>query len=158
MKYRWVAMMMLAILGVSCSQQDSQSIVVDSEVNDLLVGMCFDDPSEEDIIIDEARNTAADNFPIVDCQALHDNEIYYIFNLPEAKEYVETETLLNSMLDVCEDKFKGYVGKSYKKSYYEMSVLTPTVTSWEDGDREVVCYAFHPNGKKIDFPLKDINE
>ncbi|WP_201546682.1 septum formation family protein [Psychrobacter lutiphocae] len=149
---------LLAVFNVGCSPQHELDINVNNEVNNLLVGMCFDDPSEEDLIIDDQRNTAADNFPIVDCHRFHDNEIYYIFNLPDAEKYNETEALLNSMLDVCEDKYKKYIGVAYKKSFYEMSVLTPTETSWKDGDREVVCYAFHPNGKKIDFPLKDIHQ
>lgn len=98
-------------------------------INSLKIGMCFDDASEEDTITDENQNIAANNFPILACNRLHDNEVYYIYNLPDAEDYNETEALIERMLDVCEDNFKGYIGKSYQDSYYEMSVLTPTVES-----------------------------
>lgn len=127
-------------------------------INSLKIGMCFDDASEEDTITDENQNIAANNFPILACNRPHDNEVYYIYHLPDAEDYNETEALIERMLDVCEDKFKGYIGKSYQDSYYEMSVLTPTVESWQDGDREAICYAFHPEDKKLHNSLKDINE
>lgn len=145
----------------SQTEQAGESVFkneVVQEIDSLKIGMCFDDPSEEDTITDAKHNISANNFPILECNAPHDNEVYYIYNLPDADAYHETEELIDSMLDVCEEKFKGYIGKSYQDSYYEMSVLTPTVESWQDGDREAICYAFHPEDKKLHESLKNINE
>jgi len=39
-----------------------------------------------------------------------------------------------------------------------MSVLWPTTQSWDQGHKEAVCYAFHPDAEKLDFSLKGINK
>lgn len=158
--------LLVAIILSGCTLQNespehSEDVFKDEvveELESLKVGICFDDASEENTIVDDKQNVAVTSIPIVPCHKPHDNEVYYIYELPDAKSYQETDELLESMFVTCEDKFESYVGKSYQASFYEMSFLTPTVDSWADGDREVVCYAFHPEADKLSQSLKTINK
>lgn len=158
--------LMMSTLMIGCSKADESNKVAQPETKELFVGMCFNDAIPDETAIEENPETAVSNVTITNiameslsCKASHDNEVYYIHQLPEAsKSHLETEQFFEDMLDVCEDKFKGYVGKSYKDSFYEMSVLLPTTQSWDQGHKEAVCYAFHPDAEKLDFSLKGINK
>lgn len=156
------ALSLLAVALTGCSQESTQTNSafkqeVVEEIDVLKAGMCFDDASSEDTITDEQQNTSVTSIPIIQCNQPHDNEVYHVYELPNAKAYKETDELLESMFVNCEAAFTDYVGLSYQESFYEMSFLTPTVESWQEGDREVVCYAFHPEADKLAKSLKNIN-
>ncbi len=157
-----VGTLMMAVLTSGCSPAEEESTEsVSQGYDEAFVGMCFNDASPEDTHIDESSNAAITNLALesLSCQAPHDNEVYYIYPLPaEAETKLDTEAFFEDMLDVCEDKFETYIGKSYRESYYEMSVLFPTTESWKLGHKQAICYAFHPEAKKLDFELKGIDE
>lgn len=158
--------LMISTLMIGCSKAEENDKVAQPETKELFVGMCFNDAIPDETAIEENPETAVTDVNITNiateslsCNTAHDNEVYYIHQLPEAsKSHLETEPFYEDMLDVCEDKFKGYVGKSYKDSFYEMSVLLPTIQRWEQGYKQAVCYAFHPDAEKLDFSLKGIDK
>lgn len=157
-----VGTLMLAALSSGCSPAEQKSTEsVSQGYDEAFVGMCFNDASPEDTHIDEGSNAAITNLALesLSCQAPHDNEVYYIYPLPaEAETKLDTEAFFEDMLDICEDKFEDYIGSDYRESYYEMSVLFPTTESWKLGHKQAICYAFHPEAKKLDFELKGIGE
>ncbi|WP_296404932.1 septum formation family protein [Psychrobacter sp.] len=154
--------LMIAILATGCNKTVDSDNKVKPEPGEVFVGMCFNDASAEDTQMYGHRNAAITNIALqpLSCKAPHDNEVYYIHQLPEeAKDHLDEDEFFEDMLDVCEDEFKGYVGKNYKESYYEMSVLFPTTDSWNLGRKEAICYAFHPDiGVKLNIPLKDVKK
>ena len=156
-----IGTLMVAILASGCSKAEEGTQSISQEYDEAFVGMCFNDANPEDTRIDESSNAAITNLALepLSCEALHDNEVYYIHPLPASAETkLDTDEFFEDMLDVCEDKFEDYIGSSYQDSYYEMSVLFPTTESWKLGHKKAICYAFHPAAKKLDFGLKGIDE
>ena len=45
----------------------------------------------------------------------------------------------NAGTAVCDQAFSDFVGASYWSSSYDMSEVFPTETSWETGNRRVLC-------------------
>ena len=156
-----ISTLMMAILASGCSNAEDNTQPISQGFEDAFVGMCFNDANPEDTQIDESLNAAITHLALesVSCQAPHDNEVYYIHDLPEEPEVkLDTDAFFEKMLDVCEDEFEDYIGKSYKDSFYEMSVLFPPRESWKLGHKQAICYAFHPEEEKLSFELKGIDE
>ena len=51
--------------------------------------------------------------------------------------------------------FKNYVGKDYVESIVDITTLSPTVESWDSGDREVACLAYDMNKNKLNVSVKN---
>lgn len=144
---------------MGCSKKNESKPVLEQEVERLSVGMCFDDASVEDTVKDanSAIDTTVTNIPIVSCTEPHQNEIYYIYNLPDDEGYLETEASIKEMLQVCQNEFENLSSSSELDSSYQLSVLTPSSDSWQQGDKQVVCYVSDPENKKLVRPLHRVN-
>lgn len=154
-----LSLVMMALATGCTKAKDSKP--VEHRADEIFVGMCFNDASPEDTEVNEDAGSSITNLAIesLACDAAHDNEVYYIHALPAtAQARLETPEFFEDMLDICEDEFKDYIGKEYQKSFYEMSVLFPTSESWEQGHKQAICYAFHPEADKLDYPLKGIKK
>ena len=95
----------------------------------LEVGQCFDDPDASDEVSD---------VPIVDCDEEHDNEVYYLFDLPDGS-YPGLSSVQSSADEGCLAQFQAYVGRDYASSALGFWALYPTEGSWGQDDREIVC-------------------
>ena len=100
------------------------------DVFNMRVGMCFQDVTGD---------TVAD-LPVVDCSQAHDNEVYHLFDVSlssfsEAGIEAEAER-------ECIRAFEDYVNLAYPESRYIAAWLTPTMDSWQQGDREVICILY----------------
>jgi hypothetical protein len=100
------------------------------------VGQCFN------------LNIDGDNvssLPIVDCAEPHTGEIYALpqmadgdFSQAAVDEAVQRECFGPS--------FQSYVGTDYQNSAIYASSIVPTQDTWDDGDREIICYLEDENG------------
>lgn len=146
-------------LVMGCSKTNESKTVLEQEVEKLSVGMCFDDASDEDTAKDtnSAVDTTMTNIPIVPCTEPHQNEIYHIYNLPDDEGYLETEDSIKEMLQVCQNEFESLSSSSELGSSYQLSVLTPSSDSWQQGDRQVVCYVSDPENQKLVRPLHRVS-
>lgn len=102
---------------------------------ELSVGECFNDTNEYEI----------SEVPIVDCAVPHDNEIYYLFDL----EGDFPSDITTAGYEGCLPAFEGFVGAPYETSIYEVYPMTPTMGSWDNGDREVVCSVYLTTGEQM---------
>ncbi|PIE46890.1 MAG: hypothetical protein CSA42_06390 [Gammaproteobacteria bacterium] len=133
----------------ACSQDTAVEKAVDvldldhEDVFSLGVGVCFDD---ENLAEEEVSSV-----PVRDCNEPHDNEIYFAFNLPDG-EYPTTD---KHMYAKCEEEFANFIGVKYNDSIYDYDIMSPTESSWEDNDREVLCFVYDDDGKKLEKSLKD---
>ena len=118
-----------------------------ADIFDLKVGTCFDNEGE-------ANEEVVSTIPIRNCNQPHDNEVFYVFKLPDAPSYQASEDSINAELDKCADAFNDYVVVDYQESPYELSEFTPTPESWAAGDREIVCFLYDPSGDKISESVK----
>ena len=136
------------ISGCSQPEQNETMDATDNaDIFDLKVGTCFDNEGE-------ANEEVVSTIPIRNCNQPHDNEVFYVFKLPDAPSYQASEDSINAELDKCADAFNDYVGVDYQESLYELSEFTPTPESWADGDREIVCFLYDPSGDKISESVK----
>jgi Septum formation len=108
----------MALFAAACSQ---------GNVFELEVGQCFDTITD-DLISD---------VPMKDCDEPHDNEVFAVYNVTEAV-LPSAET----MTEGCFNRFEDAIGAPYATSIYGLAAITPTNDSWDDGDREVICYGF----------------
>lgn len=97
----------------------------------LEIGDCFNDQSSSEIT----------TVPAVPCSDPHDNEAYYAFDIPDAT-YPGEDSVLAQADTACSTEFPNFVGIAYNDSVLDYSYLYPTESSWEQGDREVLCLVY----------------
>lgn len=142
----------LALLVAACGGGEDETVrdangnVIeggDIGVFALNVGDCFFDLPAGDVSSITATPCAED----------HGYEIYHLFDLdlPDFESTaVETEGG-----EGCFDAFEGYMGVSYADSFYDFTFLQPTSMSWDQGDREIVCFASPYAGGNTKGTAKD---
>ena len=112
------------ILAAACGQ---------GNVFSLEVGTCFDD--------EDSGSGEVSDVPIVDCSDPHDNEVYYLFDMPDG-DFPGSNAIEEQAIDGCLASFDSYVGRSYETSVLDIAWITPTEPSWDGGDREIVCILY----------------
>ena len=135
-----VALVVTAIVLSACS----------AEVLSLDVGTCFDDPDAFDLV-------DPSDVPIIACDVPHDNEVYANRDL-QGDEFPGREGMANRADQVCLAEFDSYVGASYDTSIYEFSWFVPSEESWDQGDREVICFAYDLSFEKVTGSIKGIGQ
>lgn len=112
-----------------------------SAVLELQVGTCFDDVDE----LYEPEGGVPE-VPIVDCDEEHDNEVYATFDLPDGDF---PSNLTEQAANGCIAPFSGYVSTSYEASRFDIAWLRPSPDTWEDDDRQVICYLYDEGNQPI---------
>lgn len=103
------------------------------QVDELRVGDCFNAGDETEI-------SDVDGVP---CSEPHDYEVFAIQDR-DGETYptqAEFDTIFES---VCIPAFESYVGSDYATSALYAGFITPSESSWDDGDREYICYLYEP--------------
>ncbi len=107
------------------------------DVFELAEGDCFDEPG---------RGVVA-TIEVVPCEDEHDHEVYAVAPLGAAADtYPGDDAVIDRAVDACREEFDRFVGLAYESSVLDFRFLHPTVESWADGDRDVVCFVFDQNG------------
>lgn len=90
-----------------------------------------------DCLNDDTTGTVSETIK-VGCDMPHLSEVYHLFNLPSGP-MPDDEAMSDAADEGCLDAFEAYVGIDYPSSVYVYQTLTPTRSSWRNGDREIVC-------------------
>ena len=104
------------------------------------VGDCFNDSS--------AFNDEVTSVPGVPCAEPHDNETFAVFNL-NLTSYPDEDTMGDLAYESCLERFQPFVGKDYESSTLEITTMYPTIESWGQDDREVVCAVYDMDANKL---------
>ncbi len=112
-------------------------------VFDLEPGACFDDDEDAS---QEVRSVST--VPEVDCEEAHDNEVYAVFDVG-MPSFPGGATLGQLAVDGCVDRFADAVGFPMDLTDLDASAFWPTQTTWDQGDREVVCFLFRLDRAKL---------
>ena len=80
-----------------------------------------------------------------DCSALHDAEVFHLTQVTEDERPSDSE-LEDMGGDACLAAFEGYVGIPYEESELDYTILYPSPGSWEEGDREIICFIISGDG------------
>jgi len=86
-----------------------------------------------------------DTVPVVPCGEPHSDEVYFDFALPDG-EFPGEEGVTTAAQDGCLAEFDAFVGLPYDSSTLDIGWYTPTLQSWENGDRIVSCTVYDPAG------------
>lgn len=133
---------LLALAACGGAQRDDAGAIIEAGSEDvfaLQVGDCFDDPAE----FGEIANVDA-----VPCAQPHDNEIYHTFDLPDG-DFPGDTAIDDAAFSNCLPAFESYVGTTYESSSLDISYLSPTLDSWDAGDREIACLLYDLNLEKL---------
>ncbi len=92
---------------------------------------------------DDGSGIVTDDVWVVPCELPHEFEVYYLFDVagPEAP-YPGDAELAAIWEQRCLQEFEPFVGMDYEFSGLDAGALYPTRESWQEGDREVLCYVF----------------
>lgn len=133
-----------AIYGAATDvdRDSSGAIVGAGNVNafQVRVGDCFNDS--------DASSGEISSLPGIPCAEPHDNEAYAVFNV-SITEYPDDETMAQLARESCVDRFDAFVGRDYESSSLDFIWMYPTVESWQQNDREVVCAVYDMDENKL---------
>lgn len=117
----------------------------DLPASELRVGDCFDlkDPTAENVDDVAARV----------CTEEHEFEVYFVGILP-AGDYPGDAAFSNYVDVECLASFETYIGTPYLESELDVFYFTPTVETWNEGDRSIQCAAYHPLVSRLSGSLK----
>ena len=116
-----------------------------TSVFEMAVGDCFDDPSQFDEV---------SSLMTVDCAEPHDNEVFALFDYTGSAVYPGEDVLQDVAEEGCIARFEDYIGIDYFESDIWFSALWPSAGSWDDGDREIICFAYEGDFSKITGSLR----
>lgn len=108
----------VALFAVSCS---------DGNVFELSVGDCFQ----------EIGATEITDVEMVDCGDPHNHEVISVWNVTEASLPADS-----AFEEGCYDRFEAAIGTPYSESAIFVTPIYPSPQSWDQGDREVICYSY----------------
>lgn len=142
-----IAALAVALVATGCSgspfstaqepvRDESGAITETNESTDvfsLRVGDCLLDAGSMDTEVSEA--------PTVPCAEAHDFEAYAAQDI-EGDAFPGDEAVATQAEQVCYDAFTPFVGMSYEESVLNFNYFVPTASSWEAGDREILCLIY----------------
>jgi len=125
--------------GGNATRDDSGEVVESNDSTDvftLRVGDCLNDSTATETV---------ETVPTVPCPEPHDSEIYASIII-EGDTFPGAEDVLAEADAACLDAFSGFAGVEYADSKYFYSYYFPTESSWEGGDREILCTIYDEAG------------
>ena len=123
-------------------RQEDDGGTVDAD--DLEVGDCFDDPKDAEANEGDISFEASE-VETVPCNQPHDNEVFLLVNAEGEADapFPGNEALEAQAQEQCLAEFPRYVGLGLEESIYNYGHLLPSEETWANGDREIVCIAYH---------------
>jgi hypothetical protein len=112
------------------------AIPVETSPFDLEVGDCLADRLEGDSV---------STVGVLPCEQEHAQEVYAL-ELMDDGSFPGEDAVKTEASDVCRSAFEDFVDIDYDDSKYYFNTLYPTSDSWDQGDREIVCLAYDPDG------------
>jgi hypothetical protein len=107
------------------------------DVFTIAVGDCLNDNGVDDEVSE---------VPVVDCADPHDSEAYASVLLPDG-DFPGDDSVETQAVAQCTDEFATFIGLDYAQSSLQLAYFYPTQTSWEQGDREILCLVVDPAGQ-----------
>jgi hypothetical protein len=122
------------------AQRDAETQEVseagDADAFSLIVGDCFNEEAAA-----SETDTEVSSVPAVPCEVMHDFEVFHAFDLTD-ENYPGVDPISEQADAGCEAAFDTFIGTSYLDSALGYGYLYPSESSWQDGDREIVCYVY----------------
>ncbi len=136
-----------SLVGGALDQLAGRAPADDSSVFSIKVGDCFTEPVA-------ATDGTVSEIEIVACGSAHDDEAIASILLTDA-EFPSLSAIEDKADDACLARFLDFTSApaNYDGSL-NFSYFYPSQESWDEGDREILCYAFDMEGTTVGS-LKD---
>ena len=119
------------------------------DIQDLKTGNCI----SEMVNGTEQGGTDATGAKLVDCSTPHQYEVTGT-GQSTASTYAEASTS-DEVTAVCNPVLEKYVGSSSKAKKYRVAALTPSQSSWDQGDHSLVCFAQNRDNTPLNNSIKN---
>jgi hypothetical protein len=118
---------------------------ISGSAGDLQVGDCFDVPMGDHDVSDVQHHP---------CSEPHTGEVVFVGTHPAPKGTAFTEMLLVEFAgSSCVPAFDAYIGTTGSEDL-DIGAFYPLSKDWDDGDREITCYAYRLDGAPMSGSLK----
>jgi hypothetical protein len=120
------------------TRDDSGAIIQEGDLGvfSFKIGDCINDLGEGSTI-EKARG--------VPCSEPHEAEVYAETFITDSSES-RPANFNDNADEYCLAQFPRFVGISYDSSKLDATYLTPSEESWLEGDREITCLIYDPEG------------
>jgi hypothetical protein len=138
LRFWWIPALAIALLVgwfTTAQRGDDGSLTTAGNVSvtDLRPGDCFIGSDEEEI-------SDVDGVP---CDEAHEYEVFAVQD--RDGDTYPTDAEFDAIFEsICVPAFDSYVGTAYADSVLWATMITPSESSWDDGDREYVCALYEP--------------
>jgi hypothetical protein len=153
-RFAWVPIVIVvALVGwwFSAGRDDTGAISRSGNmpIAEVRVGDCFDlkDPNAD--VIEEVDAKV--------CSEPHEYEMIFVGDMP-GDAYPSVDAMDQFAYEACIPAFGSYVGLSYEQSRYDLTYVTPTEDSWNEGDHAVQCAAYDPDNTELTASLRGANQ
>jgi hypothetical protein len=153
-RFAWVPIVIVvALVGwwFSAGRDDTGAITRSGNmpIAEVRVGDCFDlkDPNAD--VIEEVDAKV--------CSEPHEYEMIFVGDMP-GDTYPSVDAMDQFAYEACIPAFGSYVGLSYEQSRYDLTYVTPTEDSWNEGDHAVQCAAYDPANTELTASLRGANQ
>ncbi len=119
------------------------------DIHDLKTGNCI----SEMVNGTEQGGTEATGAKLVDCSTPHQYEVTGT-GQSTASTYAEANTS-DEVTAVCGPLLDSYVGSPSKAKKYQAVALTPSQSSWDQGDHSLVCFAQNRDNTPLNNSIKN---
>ena len=128
-----------ATLGGAATPSPTPTGPPEISVLDLDVGDC---------LATTGNHSATSTVPVVDCSLEHESEVYSRTVLDD-DEFPGDDAVRDRAVTGCTEAFTEFVGIEYDASSLDFAYYFPTRTSWDRGDRDIVCLLIDPAAESI---------
>jgi len=126
-----------ASTGPSAKAEDGAKTV---SIQDLKAGNCI----SEMVNGTEQGGSDATGAKLVDCSTPHQYEVTGT-----------GQSTASTYAEVCNPVLEKYVGSSSKAKKYRVAALTPSQSSWDQGDHSLVCFAQNRDNTPLNNSIKN---
>ena len=119
------------------------------DIQDLKTGNCI----SEMVNGTEQGGTEATGAKLVDCATPHQYEVTGT-GQSTASTYAEATTS-DEVTAVCAPVLESYVGSPSKAKKYQAAALTPSQSSWDQGDHSLTCFAQNRDNTPLNNSIKN---
>lgn len=113
---------------------------ISGNAGDLAVGDCFDEPTNATETVEDVQHHP--------CNEAHTAEVVFVGGMAGATDaYPSDDQFFDAILGQCVPAYNSYTGRDFETDTdYDLGYFVPTSEGWSGGDREIICYAYRPDG------------
>jgi hypothetical protein len=125
----------LSLTGCGVANTVTNLVEGKEDVFTIEVGDCFND--------DTSATEEIQAVEMPECTEEHDNEAYLVYDVSETDfpEY-DDAGLQTAAEEGCFAEFESFVGAPFDSTNLSFSFYYPGAQGWQEGDREILCFAY----------------